>query len=125
MSERITLPVTGMSCAACAARTEKNLNRVPGVNQASVNFATKQATVEYDPDAIATHGIVDVIRKTGFDTAGQTSVVLQVEGEAAAKAMSLPGVTSARQEGDRLAVEYLATTTQSESIAAALKKAGI
>ena len=70
MHERVSLPVTGMSCAACAARTEKNLKRAPGVKEASVNFATKQATVEYDPASIATPGIVEVIRKTGFDTAG-------------------------------------------------------
>ncbi|MCH7945423.1 MAG: heavy-metal-associated domain-containing protein, partial [Armatimonadetes bacterium] len=78
---RLTLPVTGMSCAACATRAEKNLNRAPGVNEASVNFATKQATVEYDPAETDTSGLVEVIRRTGVDTAGVRSVVLKVSDE--------------------------------------------
>ena len=70
---KLTLPVTGMSCAACAQRTEKNLNRASGVDGASVNFATKLATIEFDPSATDTNGLVDVIRRTGFDTAGLQS----------------------------------------------------
>ena len=41
---------TGMTCASCAARIEKRLNRLDGVT-ATVNFATEQAAVDYDPDA--------------------------------------------------------------------------
>ena len=42
----VTLAVGGMTCASCAARIEKKLNRIDGVT-ASVNFATETATVEY------------------------------------------------------------------------------
>jgi Cu+-exporting ATPase len=125
MAEKLTLPVTGMSCAACAARTEKNLNRAPGVQSANVNFATKQATVEYDPDSTATPEIVEVIRRTGFDTAGISSVVLHVHGDAVAVAKKIPGITNATQQGDQLTVEFLGTTTQADGIASALNKAGI
>ena len=45
----IDLQLTGMTCAACAARIEKVLNRAPGV-RAAVNFATETAHVEYEPD---------------------------------------------------------------------------
>ncbi|HEX6796027.1 MAG TPA: heavy metal-associated domain-containing protein, partial [Casimicrobiaceae bacterium] len=45
---RVDLALEGMTCAACAARIEKTLNRVPGV-EASVNFATESANVRYDP----------------------------------------------------------------------------
>ncbi len=41
--ERIDLPITGMSCAACAARIEKGLGSVEGVSQANVNFAAERA----------------------------------------------------------------------------------
>ncbi len=125
MHERVTVPVTGMSCAACAARTEKNLNRAEGVQSANVNFATKQATIEYDPAATTTPNLVDVIRKTGFDTAGATTVLLHVVGDAVEGAKKIPGVTNATQEGDRLTVEFLGTATNGDGIASALKKAGI
>jgi Cu+-exporting ATPase len=45
--ERVDLALDGMTCAACAARIEKALNRVPGV-EAEVNFATESARVRYD-----------------------------------------------------------------------------
>ena len=125
MSHKVTLPVTGMSCAACAARTEKNLNRAPGVQSANVNFATKQATIEYDPAATATPELVDVIRRTGFDTAGLSNVVLHVQGEAVSLAKAIPGVTKALQEGDSLTVEYVASTISGEGVASALKKEGV
>src|SRR5262245_23502769 len=50
-AERVDLSVTGMTCAACARRIEKQLSKAPGVRHASVNFATSRATVEYDPAA--------------------------------------------------------------------------
>ena len=43
-----TFPVLGMSCAACAARVDKTLNRQPGVCEASVNYAAATATITYD-----------------------------------------------------------------------------
>ena len=45
--ERMELPITGMTCASCAARVEKGLNRLEGVD-ASVNYATETATVSFD-----------------------------------------------------------------------------
>lgn len=47
----IDLPVTGMTCAACATRIEKVLNRLPDVH-AAVNFATEKADVEYPAEAL-------------------------------------------------------------------------
>ena len=44
----VELDIEGMTCAACAARIEKNLNRLEGV-EASVNLATDKATVRFDP----------------------------------------------------------------------------
>ena len=41
-------PVLNMSCAACATRVDKTLNRFPGVRNANVNFAAETATIEYD-----------------------------------------------------------------------------
>jgi Cu+-exporting ATPase len=65
-TERVDLPVTGMSCAACAARIEKSLGRVEGVRQASVNFAAHRATIEYDPSRTNAAALVAVIRDAGY-----------------------------------------------------------
>ncbi|MFA5903752.1 MAG: heavy metal translocating P-type ATPase [Desulfobacula sp.] len=74
--EILTLPVTGMSCANCAANIERTLNKkVEGVVLASVNFASERLTVEYDPSLVSLDGIVSEVRKIGFD------LVVAKEGE--------------------------------------------
>jgi Cu+-exporting ATPase len=50
--ERVDLPITGMTCASCAAKIEKKLNGLEGVT-ATVNYATDKATVTYEPEAVA------------------------------------------------------------------------
>ncbi|MGH9942915.1 MAG: cation transporter, partial [Pyrinomonadaceae bacterium] len=70
VGERIDLPITGMSCAACARRIERKLARHEGVRQASVNFATSRATVEYDPRATGVGRLIDAVKGVGYGTAG-------------------------------------------------------
>ena len=62
----MNLPVSGMTCGACATRLQKALSRVPGIHSATVNFATERADVELDPEAIDVKSIVGAIAKTGF-----------------------------------------------------------
>lgn len=66
---RIDLLVRGMSCAACARRVETGLAASPGVRQASVNFATSRATIEYDPAAASPRQFIDRVRRLGYDAA--------------------------------------------------------
>ncbi len=47
----VELPITGMTCASCANRIERKLNKLDGVN-ATVNYATEKATVEYDATSV-------------------------------------------------------------------------
>jgi P-type Cu+ transporter len=82
-SERADLPLLGMHCAACANRIEQALKTAPGVEDASVNFATARATVRFDPGSTDTEALRQVVRDTGYDAlapapqpgpgAGQTS----------------------------------------------------
>jgi len=65
--ERIDLPVTGMTCAACAARIERSLNKAEGIKEASVNLATERATVRFDPSVTRVEKIVETIRDAGYD----------------------------------------------------------
>ncbi len=69
MSEKtMTLPVTGMTCANCAARIEKQLPlKVPGVISTVVNFASEKAFVEYVPSVSDLNDIAAAIRELGFD----------------------------------------------------------
>ncbi|GIJ23535.1 heavy metal translocating P-type ATPase [Micromonospora lutea] len=60
----IELAIGGMTCAACAARIEKRLNRMDGV-QATVNYATEKATVSY-ADPVTADDLVATVQKTGY-----------------------------------------------------------
>jgi Cu+-exporting ATPase len=63
---RITIPVTGMHCAACQSRVQRALSKTPGVQDASVNLMTNNATVDFDPAATSPERLVDAIRSTGY-----------------------------------------------------------
>jgi Cu+-exporting ATPase len=63
--DRIELGLTGMTCAACAARIEKVLNRVPGVH-AAVNFATEIATVEFDSASATPDQLIAAVARAGY-----------------------------------------------------------
>ena len=62
-----TFPILGMSCAACAARVDKTLNKQPGVCQASVNYAAATALVEYDPSQTTPEALRHAVQEAGYD----------------------------------------------------------
>jgi len=62
----VSIPIGGMTCAACASRIEKALGKAEGVSNVSVNFATEKATVEYDPQKIRLSAIKQIIEKAGY-----------------------------------------------------------
>ncbi len=62
----ITIPIGGMTCAACAQRIEKVLGKLDGVVSASVNLATEKATVSYDPKKVRISAIREAIEKAGY-----------------------------------------------------------
>jgi len=64
--EHIELPVTGMSCATCARTIENRLSATPGVVNASVNFATGAATIDFDPRRAAPRELAGVIEELGY-----------------------------------------------------------
>ncbi len=69
------LDLEGMTCASCALRIEKGLNKVPGVKDASVNFATEQATVTYDPTQTGPEQMVQQVEAVGYKATPQVSSV--------------------------------------------------
>lgn len=63
---QVQLRIGGMTCAACAARVEKVLGKLPGVESANVNLATEKADIRYDPAQVRLSGIRSAIEKAGY-----------------------------------------------------------
>ncbi len=131
-SRKVIIPLTGMSCAACAARIERGLRRAPGIEKADVNFASEKASVEYLPDKTSLAEIRNVVSGLGYGVAAQKSI-FPVSGMTCAACASrveaalrdVPGVISAsvNPASETAAVEYLDSTGFPE-LARAVDKAG-
>ncbi|MEB9971747.1 heavy metal translocating P-type ATPase [Bacillus cereus] len=66
VSDKAEFTVSGMTCAACANRVEKRLNKLDGVNKATVNFALESATVDFNPDEVNVNEMKSAITKLGY-----------------------------------------------------------
>jgi Cu+-exporting ATPase len=132
-TERIDLPVTGMTCAGCAAGVEKALSGLDGVERANVNFAAGRATVLFAPRLVSVRDLVKTVRDAGYDVAA-AEADLPVEGLVCAgcarsveKALlDLKGVVGAgvNLATGRAHVTYLPAEVGLEEIRAAVEKAG-
>ncbi|MFA6475681.1 MAG: heavy metal translocating P-type ATPase [Patescibacteria group bacterium] len=65
-NQRINLSLTGMHCASCANIIERSLKKVPGVQQASVNFAAEKALVTYDETSASKQQLIAAVAKAGY-----------------------------------------------------------
>ena len=88
--ERVDLPITGMTCAACANRIEKKLNKQTGVQSASVNFATAKATINYNPEQTNVADLINTVKDVGYDTAGTQKVEFIVDDSLRPSGSSVP-----------------------------------
>jgi Cu+-exporting ATPase len=64
-TERVELALDGMTCASCATRIERKLNKLDGV-EASVNYATEQAAVRYERDRVAVDDLIHAVEAAGY-----------------------------------------------------------
>ena len=111
-TERVRLDLEGMTCASCAARIERKLNRLDGV-EATVNYATDQATVTFDPGVVTVDELVAAVAAAGYRAALEDAGAAGAdddggaEGAAlvAAVALSLP--LARARDGDAAAVRRL------------------
>ena len=74
---KISIKITGMTCASCAQNIEKSLNKLEGVNKASVNFSFEKAAVEYDSSKISPAEFENAITSLGYGVA-KSEVTLKV-----------------------------------------------
>jgi Cu+-exporting ATPase len=132
--KKVALAVTGMTCANCAMNIERAVKKVPGVKEASVNFATEQASIAYDPDSVQIESLVDKIQNAGYGVA-TASAEIPITGMTCANcAMTVertlkkkvPGVVDASVNfaSERAAVKYLPGLATLEDMIAAIEKAG-
>ena len=128
---RIDLPIAGMTCAACAARIEKVLNRLPGVS-ASVNLAAERAQVQFASDETAPAEVVAAIGKAGFSVPAQ-SVELAISGMSCAACAArvekvlnrIDGVEAAVNLASESArVRYVPGRVETAQLLQAVEKAG-
>lgn len=66
VSDKAEFDITGMTCAACANKIEKRLNKIEGIDKAVVNFALESALVEYNPGQVAISDMKEAIKKLGY-----------------------------------------------------------
>jgi P-type Cu+ transporter len=67
-SDHVELPITGMTCASCANRIERKLNKLEGVT-ATVNYATEKAAVEFDPQLVEPNQLLAAVESAGYQAA--------------------------------------------------------
>lgn len=132
-STRITLPVEGMTCGACAVTVQKRLEEERGVREAAVNFATGKATVVLDDGEAKVADLVRAVRDSGYDCA-KASLTFGIEGLHYASGVgpleaglhALPGVLRAvaNQANETVYVEYVPGLVTGREMEDAVQQAG-
>ncbi|HEV2345856.1 MAG TPA: heavy metal translocating P-type ATPase [Actinocrinis sp.] len=112
---RIELAIGGMTCASCAARIERKLNKLDGVT-ATVNYATEQASVQY-PDTLTAQDLVAVVEAAGYSATVPVLVVPEIADDAT---QSSAGGSDAATAEDDAATDAAASLLRRLTISAAL-----
>ena len=106
--QRIDLPISGMSCASCAARIEKGLGSVEGVSQATVNLAAEKATVVFHSNQTDLSRLIKEVEDLGYG-ARVEKVVLPIQGMTCASCVKRVEKALSSAKGVVQAVVNLAT----------------
>ncbi len=133
MTTEIRFGIQGMTCASCVGRVERTLKKQAGVEEATVNLATEQATVAFDPAVTDIPGMLEAVNDAGYEPV-RTRLELEVRGMTCAScvgrvervAKKLPGVLAASVNlaTARATVDYLPGTVSPIRIKAAIADAG-
>lgn len=132
-----TLKISGMTCAACAQRIEKAVNKIEGVSNASVNFATEKLSVEYDGGKVSMDNLRETIEKVGYgiqEEIPNRNVTIPIGGMTCAacaqrieKALGkMEGVShvSVNYATEKAVVEYNPQQTKLSALKSTIEKAG-
>ena len=126
----LTLPIEGMTCASCVSRVESALSKVEGVESASVNLATEQATIK-TTRAVSRDALVSAVEKTGYHVVPESTIELTIEGMTCASCVgrverALKAVEGVTDASVNLATERATIhgNVSSEALLNAVEKAG-
>ena len=131
--EESTLQISGMTCTACAARVEKGISQMTGVDKANVNFALEQLSVQYDPDEtnvnefkkeIEKIGYSVIEQKTEFDISGMTCAACATKIEKGIKKMEGVSRANVNFALETISVTYNDNEVQPHEMIAKVKKLG-
>ena len=132
-SERIDIPIVGMSCATCVTTIQRGLAGLKGVEKANVNFATSKATVIFQPQLVKPEDFISSVRKSGYEV-GTVSLELPIQGIECASCvqkiekalLQTRGVTKAvvNLATEKAKVEYLPSETNLEEVKRAIESTG-
>ena len=134
IEQKYTLPISGMTCANCAANIERGVKKLNGMIDASVNFAGENASVIFDPRQLDLQAVVDKIQNLGYGVT-TTKVEMPVTGMTCANCAAniertlnrkVSGVVDAAVNfaSERALVEYIPAVVSLDDIVAAIEKAG-
>ncbi len=132
-TKQLTLPVTGMTCANCAATIERNLKRLPTAANVNVNLASERATLEFDPASLSQAEVIARIEKAGYGVAVAEAVLpikrMSDDNDARRleRALSkLEGVLSAKVSfaTEKAAVSYIPTLVSQGDLRSAISSSG-
>jgi Cu+-exporting ATPase len=132
--DKITLPVTGMTCANCAMNIERAVKKLSGVRDVQVNFAAEQAAVSFDPAQLKVKDVVAKISSSGYSVP-TNKVEFPVTGMTCANCAAnieralnkkVPGIVSASVNfaSERATVEYIPGATTMSDMISAIEAAG-
>ncbi|HRY54415.1 MAG TPA: heavy metal-associated domain-containing protein, partial [Spirochaetia bacterium] len=137
MIQAKSLTITGMSCAACAQASERAVKKLPGVREATVNFATEKLSLRYDDGELDEAAIVAAIEKAGYGVLAEKkskTASIPIGGMSCASCAAaieravgkLPGVASASVNfaTEVASVEYDPAQVRLSGIKAAISGAG-
>ncbi len=132
-TRQLSLPITGMTCANCAATIERNLKKLPSAGHVSVNLASERASIEFDPVQLTQADIIARIERAGYGIALGEAVlpIRRLSGEDDAQRLQkallrLDGVQDAQVSyaAEKAAVKYIPTVISQGDLRAAIGAAG-
>ncbi|MBW2089592.1 MAG: copper-translocating P-type ATPase [Deltaproteobacteria bacterium] len=132
--QKITLLITGMTCANCAMNIERGVKTLHGVTDVNVNFASEQAAISFDPGALTVKDLVDNIHRSGY-TVATAKIELPITGMSCANCSAnieraltkkTTGIVAAsvNYATERLTAEYVSGVTSVNDMVSVIEKAG-
>ena len=99
-TQKLELPITGMTCAGCVRNVERALKKTEGVDEATVNLATERASVQFDASAVDVNHIIQRVQDAGYGVA-TGSVELPITGMTCASCVRNVERAIQKQPGSR------------------------